>query len=242
MIRHSSSFLISLVFHTILFIVIIYTYKNVDFFAKKEEEKKVCVKLCCVVEKPIVKKVVSKPKVIPKKTKPKPIVKKIKPKPKPKPKPKKVEIVKKVPVVVPIIEEKIVEVIKEPLKIEEPKPMMEEIVEVQTEVEEVQIEDSKTKELRLEKEYLDENIKKIITLLRDNLYYPRSARKRGVTGEVMVKFKLSVDATARDVEIISSPSDILSRAAKRTIEELSGEFPKPTEELILHVPISYSLK
>ena len=240
MIRHSSSFVLSLIFHAILLIVIIYTYSNVNLFEKKEEEKKVCVKLCCVVEKPVVKK----PKIIPPKPKPKlkPIVKK-KPKPKLKPKPKKVEIVKKVPVVVPIVEEEIVEVVQKKVeKIEEPEPIVEEIVEVQPQVVEVEVEDTYAKELRLEKEYLDEHIKQIITLLKDNLYYPRSARKRGVTGEVMVKFNLSTDASAHSIEIITSPSDILSRAAKKTIEDLSGEFPKPTEELILHVPISYSLK
>ena len=85
-------------------------------------------------------------------------------------------------------------------------------------------------------------IAKIVKLLQDNLYYPRSARKRGAVGEVVVKFKLLKDATVEYVEIVSSKSAILSRAAKKTIMNLSGEFPKPKEELIIKIPINYSLK
>ena len=102
-------------------------------------------------------------------------------------------------------------------------------------------ETAEAKNVRLEKEYIDENIIKIRELIKDNLYYPRSARKRRVTGEVVVKFTISTDSEVHSIEIVSSKSDILSRAAKKTIENLSSEFPKPDEELILHVPISYKL-
>jgi protein TonB len=207
----------------------------------KKEEKKVCVKLSCVVEKKPTPKIQPKPK-------PKPIIKKkkIKPKKKPKPKPKKVEIVKKVPVVMPIKKEEIVEPepeIKEVQKEPEPVPVqeVEEAATFEETQEEVQ-EDPHAKEQRIAKEYLEENIAKIRQLIGDNLYYPRSARKRGKVGEVIVRFKLLKDSTVKDIEIISSKSDILGRAARKTIENLSGEFPKPKEELTIKVPIDYQLK
>ena len=45
-----------------------------------------------------------------------------------------------------------------------------------------------------------------------------------------------------DIKIIKSKSDILSRAAMKTIMDLSGKFPKPQKRLTLHVPIGYELK
>ena len=161
---------------------------------------------------------------------------------------KKVEEVIKTP---PIIEEVITpEPIKEKVieKKELPKdiptigetlPKIEEVIEEAPHVkQEVLVEQ---KETSLEEEYLNKHIQKITELLSENLYYPRSARKRNIQGEVMVKFKLSTSANAYDIEVVSSKSDILSRAAIKTIEDLSGEFPIPPEELHLHVPITYSL-
>ncbi len=98
-----------------------------------------------------------------------------------------------------------------------------------------------TPSLTAQKMYVKENLAEIIELLRENLYYPRRARKRGIEGEVIVKFKLSTTAEVSDVKVISSKSDILSRGAIRTIEDLSFKFPKPSEELDLKVPIFYKL-
>jgi protein TonB len=58
---------------------------------------------------------------------------------------------------------------------------------------------------------------------------------------VVVKFTLQKDAQVTDIKIISSQNDILSRGARKTLENLSGEFPRPEEALTLTVPISYSL-
>ena len=242
MIRHSNSLLISIFIHITLFIVLVFVYENFFNKPKKEEEVKLCMKLCHVAKKkpePIVKKkVIEKPK-------PKPLPKKVeKPKPKKKPKPKiekkvvkkKIVAKKKVLVVkekIPPKEIEIVEniapVIIEKVVFEEPTPVV------------IQ-ETSQERAKRVENDYLDEHIKKIITLLRDNLYYPRSARKRGITGEVIVKFELLQNGEVKYVEVTSSKSEILTRAAIKTINDLSGDFPKPQEDLTLHVPISYSLK
>ena len=227
MIRHSSSFFLSLIFHIIIFLLLFFSWKSLPSFEKKEKEKVVCVKLAKIISK--VEKKIKKPIIK------KPIVKKQKPKSKPKLKPvvKKVQIPKKEPLVVPIVKE-------------ESKPKETKEVQVVKKQEIIQpkkdIETKQMREARLEKEYLDENIAKIVELLRENLYYPRSARKRGIVGEILVKFTLGIDAEVSDIEVVSSKNNILSRASIKTIKNLSGEFPKPQEELFLHVPINYTLK
>ena len=225
MIRHTPSFFISIIIHSLLLVAFIYTYKYVSSLSSKKDDEKMCLKLTCVVEKHI------------EHVKEKPVAKKIIPKTvKPKVKKPKKEVVKKIipkPLTVPVVKE-IIEPEVEPEVV---------YVEKEEEISEVlPVESQEEQEVAQEEQYMDENIKKIVRLLSENLYYPRSARKRGVVGEVIVKFCLAKDATVSSIEIVSSKSDILSRAAKKTIEDLSGEFPKPNEELVLHVPIIYELK
>jgi len=223
-IRHTNSFLFSILFHTFLAVLIFFSWKNISSKQNKSESKKVLVKLCCVAEKKPTPKIapIPKPEVKQKpkpKPKPKPIIKKRKIKPikkiKPQPKPKKVQIQKEITKTQPAI------VVDSPIEIKQDK-------------------DAKQKQIT--KDYLEKNIIKIRQLISDNLYYPRSARKRGKVGEVIVKFKLLKDGTVKYIEVVSSKSDILSRAAKKTIQNLSGEFPKPKEDLVIKVPIAYKLK
>jgi len=251
MIRHSKSLFASLTLHTALVILIFLVWQNWPA-KKKEEEKKICLKMCHLQEPKVIPKkiepIVETPKVVPppppkkiKKPKPKPkkkpkkkIVKK-KIKPKPKPKKKVIPLVKKVPK--KPVEPKVIEQKVEPT----PLPIVEEEIVVQKVFKQAPKETQSQKSKRLEKDYLNKNLKKIVRLLRDNLYYPRSARKRGITGEVMVKFKLLTNGTIEYVKVTSSKSKILTRAATKTINDLSGNFPKPKEALTLHVPINYAL-
>ena len=226
MIRHTPSFLISIIIHSLLLVAFFYTYRYVSSLSSEKDDEKVCLKLTCVVEKHVehVKEKPAPKKIIPKTIKPK--VKK----------PKK-EVVKKIiqkPLIVPVVKE-----IVEP-EVEPEIVYVEEVEEELTEA--VPVEPQEEQEVPQEERYMDEHIREIVRLLSENLYYPRSARKRGVVGEVIVKFCLAKDATVSSIEVISSESKILSRAAKKTIEDLSGEFPKPPEELVLHVPIKYELK
>ena len=271
MIRHSSSFFISLTIHLTLLLLLIYTWKNYSIAAKEIKEKKVFIELCNVVSEKQIQKPVLKPK-------PKSKAKKVeiqKPKAEPLVVPLKKEIVK--PLIEEIKEPEIIEelITKKPAKevkeakeevVEEvntesqneikqdsevKKPKVEKAVATKEEVVEVKIvktspknleEEYKIKQQNLTEEYVEINTEKIAQLLQENLYYPRSARKRGIVGNIIVKFTLGVDAKVYDLEVTKSNSDILSRAALKTINNLSGEFPKPKQEITLHVPIGYSLK
>ncbi len=218
MIRHSSSFFISIIFHLILVSILLYGYKNI-IHREKKSEKKVIISLCNLKEYKVnIKKLAQNKLVkIEEKTLPK-IQKKIYIKEKI----KKKEILKKSPLKSKVFVKK---------KIEKEKFTQKELLE------EKKIE----KSLRPEKDYLNEHIQLITQLLRDNLYYPRSARKRGITGKVLVKFKLSQYSKVSNIEIINSQSDILSRAAIKTIQNISTQFPTPKEDLVLHLPINYTL-
>lgn len=91
-------------------------------------------------------------------------------------------------------------------------------------------------------QYVQMHLEEIARLLQQHLYYPRSARKRMIQGEVTVRFRLGKDARVHDIEVVASEHEVLSRAAVKTLQELEGKFPKPQEEIVLSVPIDFRLK
>jgi protein TonB len=101
--------------------------------------------------------------------------------------------------------------------------------------------DGQLQQKELTEKYIKVNIQKIAQLLKENLYYPASARRRGTTGLVVVKFTLDTDAVVHNIEVVESSSEVLSKAAIETIKQLSEKFPKPSEEVILNIPINYHL-
>ena len=247
MIRHTNSFLISLILHSLLLFLIFYTVKTVSFDTQKKDDKTVCVKLCNV--KPESKKEnypPNQPSSVVEKKLPQLVKKEVEKVQKTKPI-KQVVISKKPEVKI----EKKEEVVKEKERqkaVERPALKLSDnkntsscncIKECNCDSKQ---ETQEMKNQRMQKEYMDENMQKIVRLLQENLYYPRSARQRGITSEVMVRFSLDTNGEVKFVEVVSSKSEILSRAAVKTIEELSGDFPKPKERLVLKLPINYNLK
>lgn len=241
MIRHTPSFFISIIVHSLLFGMFFYTYTYVRSLPSDKSDEEICLKLQCFEpekKKPVEEKVkpqeYTPPKIKQKIEKPKVEKPKIK---------ERLQTIVPEPLSVPVIQEK-EEEIKEDLQEIDTEAVEEEIIEPDTTVENKEVVTTQSEEEKAvarEEQYISEHIKEIVKLLSENLYYPRSARKRGIVGKVLVKFSLSSDATVSSIEVLSSKSEILSRAAIKTIEDLSGEFPKPHEELILHVPIEYEL-
>lgn len=64
-------------------------------------------------------------------------------------------------------------------------------------------------------------------------WYPKAARRRGIEGEVHVRFVLQPDGTARDLQVESGPS-LLIAAAKQAVER-AVPMPKPPKNV--HCPI-----
>jgi len=238
--KHSLSFFISIFIHLFLAVLVLFVYKKVHTKEPLIKEHKISINLTTlqtkkVERKSLHKEVIKKPYKSEKKsqvTKKKiPIKHKIQKQPK-----KKVEPRKKV----------LHKIVKKQERKYEKKSLHVQSHQVKTK------EKINKKEMQnlqplppvktLQEEYIEEHLLTIQKLIRENLYYPRRARKKGIEGRVALSFTILEDGSVQKIKIRESDYDILSRAAQRTIEELSGRFPKPKEPLKVSLPIMYNLK
>ncbi len=95
--------------------------------------------------------------------------------------------------------------------------------------------------LACDKQYIEDNIALINALIKQNLYYPRIAKKRGMQGKTMVSFTLDTDGKILEIKALGSIASILSKAAIKTIQKASASFPHPKQVLALQIPIVYKL-
>lgn len=269
MIRYTNSFLFSFTIHAILLFIIFYTVKSIAFSDNNKKDNTVCVKLCNIKyqdESPTLAKAAEnqpsakKPKVQKKETQ---HVKVDKPLPAPTPKKAKVKIEKKAePVQVKeelVIKQDVVkkesrtkekveqEAVQKPaeppvLPIAKNNPSCNCKGECMCDSKQDTKENKKIKEEKAAQAYVNDNMKEIVKLLQENLYYPRRARELEITDEVKVKFIIDTKGEVKSAQIVSSKSDLLSHAALKTINDISGKFPKPKENLVITLPINYSLK
>jgi periplasmic protein TonB len=84
--------------------------------------------------------------------------------------------------------------------------------------------------------------------LKRHKHYPRVARRRGLSGKVVLDFVILPNGEIMDIRIVESQSDghaILHQAALRAVRQASPlpPFPKTLEKPSLHVtiPIVYEL-
>ena len=259
MVRHSSSFFISIVVHLALLLIAYFAWSSYSDTKEEYQEESLCMQLCkikyeqeAVNLKKEPNKIEKPKKPIEQKTEKRRPEETLENKVKQKPAKKEIAIAEEAP---PKKEEiKVEEEAIEELKIEEQtvakkQESIQEAALIASKKTEPKPQDKIAEPKKLQskaadpkEEYLKVNTQKISELIRDNLYYPMAARKRGIAGRVSVKFTLCKDGMVSDIEITGSNSDILSRAALRTIEELSGKFPKPGINITLTLPIEYSLR
>ncbi|MBL1244062.1 MAG: TonB family protein [Sulfurimonas sp.] len=237
MIRHSNSFIFSIFIHIAIFIALFISYQELKPGVKKQKEETLLRIKLSVMQDKVVRPIIPKIKT----HKVRPIIPKIKTH---KVKPVEVKYVQKS--VKKRVEKKQVIIKKNVL-------VSENIVKKTPSKKEKEVIPKKTKEITTkvvkvikekvapEKEYIDENIAKIIALLKENLYYPRRARKRAIQGEVLVRFTLSNKAEISNIEVLSSTSEVLSRGAIQTISNVNNILPKPKQEITFNIPISYIL-
>ncbi|ADG93508.1 TonB family protein [Arcobacter nitrofigilis DSM 7299] len=91
-----------------------------------------------------------------------------------------------------------------------------------------------------EQDFLNENLKKIVILIQKNIKYPKRAKRLNIQGKVMVKFKILTNGEIREIESISGHS-LLIKSSIEAIEKASKEFPKVKKEIVIKVPIQYTL-
>lgn len=234
--RYSKSLLVSLLIHLFLLVVVFFSYKEVSQYLHERKHECSCcsttINLSAVETKRVepVKKIEQKEQVkkeiIPKKVEKK-LPKKVKETP-----PKKIEKKIKVPLKTKeILLDQNTTKIATQTKAESPKEQ-----HCQTDVITAKAPQQKADE------YIASHISEIVTLLKDNLQYPRRARRKKIEGVVKVRFTLTKSAQVINIQVLESKYEILSNAAIKTIEELKGKMPQPKEDLILTIPINYDLK
>ncbi len=80
--------------------------------------------------------------------------------------------------------------------------------------------------------------------IKENLYYPRSAKRMHIQGAVRVAFRVSGSGEIGGIRVLESPNRRLSEGAKRTLESISLP-PIPAEigaeHLELTIPIEFKL-
>ena len=240
--RHSNSFFLSLFVHLLLLAILFFIYKHLTLKKPEIQEKITCIELDCLSSNTAP---LSSPKAL-KKPQKKIETKKVQAKVK---RVVKKRVVKKKTVVVKKKKKVFKERVEE--KTEPASRVQQEQVLQKTAAKQIVIQKSSTKPqksptnaktLSTQEQYIKENLAKIRALLKENLYYPRRARKRGKEGVVKIRFRLSKDAEISNIQIMESKSDILSHGAIKTLENLSFKLPPPKEKLILNVPISYKLR
>lgn len=95
----------------------------------------------------------------------------------------------------------------------------------------------------IEKEFLNAHLGEIRALLIQNLKYPRNAQRLKMQGEVRVSFRLKSDGSVENVEVSqSSGFEILDEDAKALIKNTAPQFPKPSKNISLSVPLAYLLR
>jgi len=242
MIRHLNSFFISVCIHLVVFILIFFILKDSISFEKKINEKRTSVTLSHIIikkEKRIQKKESKKknPKVV--KKNPKVVKKKVIKKKVVKKKIIKKKIIKK-KIIKKVIKKENIEVsnIKEPTK-----DIIKKIQKEPKEPKTKQIEIKQSNSIKKEKQLLeDEKIAlQIRQMLEENKYYPKKARRRGIEGIVNVEFILTKTGKVISLKLISN-HNILIKSLKKTISNISNNFPKPNSDLTFRIPIKFSLK
>ena len=231
-----NSFLISFFIHLLLLVLVFVVYKSIT--PSKKEQIRVPIKLSqCMVSNSTCKAKESlkeEPKKVEKEFKSQPIQKSIKEQPK-LPQEQKSSPVQNSSVP-PMIEEKTLkDVPKEQVAVTQKtlqKPP-------QSEIKNTTPKEQAPKSTG--QEYMKTNISAIIAMLHENFYYPSNARKRGIQGEVVVKFTLCKNREIKDIKVSKDAPEILSKAAINTIESLNQKLPAPAEELVLELPIDYKL-
>ena len=92
-----------------------------------------------------------------------------------------------------------------------------------------------------EKKYMQDNVALINALIKQNLFYPRLAKKRGMEGKAMVSFVLNTHGEITQINALGEIASILSRAAIKTVQKAAASFPHPKASLSLQIPIVYKL-
>ncbi|MDH4944126.1 TonB family protein [Sulfurimonas sp. C5] len=235
--RYFSSFVISFIVYASLIASGIYFVNLEDESTEVneiQESKTVAFSIIqqqCHTKKEKIEKKVEEKKLVKKE-------KKVLHKPKPQPKVVEEEIVKKE------IEPEINEVAVQ----EKETELLEEFVEEQEDVQEKTVQEESIDEQRLQEEIqqmmavkkkeLDLFTQDLIKRINENKHYPLSARRRGIEGDVAVKFIVLANGGVDGIEILEGKSIF----EKSTISAIEDSFPVSVTNSLLEFPQEFKIK
>jgi periplasmic protein TonB len=161
---------------------------------------------------------------------------------------KKVEEIKPEPVkeVIKKVKKEIVKPRPEPIKEIKKEPIKEEIKEVveniPTTKEISQTPQKVEPQENYQQKYIDENLASIIAAIKKYKKYPLQAKKRGMTGKVLVKCTIKTNGELVDVKIIeASKYELLNENSVEILELASKEFIAPKRDVTISIPFNYFL-
>lgn len=97
--------------------------------------------------------------------------------------------------------------------------------------------------INVQKTYEEENLGEIRAILVKHLTYPKNAQRLKQQGSVLVTFTLTPEKEVIRMSISEgSGYDLLDEAALKLIETTSAQFPKPSKNVTISVPIGYKLR
>ncbi|WP_428739335.1 TonB family protein [Sulfurimonas sp.] len=218
--RYLSSFMITFLVYCFVVVSFVMALTEDDV---KIVEKNLCVNKVAIAiiqqqchakkvqPKKEVKKVEQKPKKVVKKTKPKPVVK---------------EVVKK-----EVPKEEVVEEIVQ-------EEVVEEVVEHEEVVDNQELQ-RKMQQMKIAKEKeLDRFTIHLIKKINENKRYPMSARRRGIEGDVAVKFVVMADGGVGDIKVLDGKKIF----KKPTFKAIKDSFPVDVSNTLLDLPHEFEIK
>jgi len=250
MMRYLNSFLITFFIYTSVIIAFITIFADDKIIIKKEKNLPQTISLRHVELMPVPKfekkeelkkeepKRVEAKKIEPKKIEKKKVIKKKVVKKIEKKKPKKKKDIKKK--IVRKIEKKKVEktvvkkevlketIITKPTIIAKPsiqKPIKQKVINEEKDV---------------EQDYLDKYLRLIRNQIKQNVHYPKSAKRLKIQGIVNVKFTLRSNGKVDNIVILSGHSR-LKKSTINAVKDAASSFPKIKKDITIQLPIEYKL-
>ncbi|MGB7402213.1 MAG: TonB family protein [Arcobacter sp.] len=214
--RYFYSFFLTSFLYGLVFTGVLYSYDTL-FIKNRVKEKTINLNFVSLVEQ---EKIVKKEPVIKKEVPKKEVEEKKISKKVIKKKVLKKEAVKKV------VEKKIIT----------KKPEKEEKKIVKKEQEFIQKSIKKT----YEQDFLNEHLKQIVVLIQKNIKYPKRAKRLNIQGKVLIRFKILTNGEIREIKSISGHT-LLIKSSLEAIEKASKAFPKVKKDIVIKVPIQYTL-
>lgn len=92
----------------------------------------------------------------------------------------------------------------------------------------------------VKKEYLSKNLSLIRKYIKQNVHYPKIAKRLNIQGVVKVKFTLHTNGVVDNIVILSGHNR-LKKSTINAVKDASSSFPRVKKDITIELPIEYKL-